>query len=108
MRINLLTPRNLSAQKMIDNRCSTRHQLSHCDMSHMHCTCASKSSVPRGRSHAIIKSTNKAAELEISAKTVLLTMSGSLAPTCQPPPHKSRIFIVAKNQQLSNVMPMGK
>jgi len=53
-------------------------------------------------------SRNKAAELEISAKTVLLTMSSSLAPPCQPHPHKSHIFILAKNQQLSNVMPMGK
>jgi len=32
------------------------------------------------------KKPNKVGELEISAKTVLLTMSGSLALTC-PPPH---------------------
>jgi len=51
---------------------------------------------------------NKAAELEISAKTVLLTMSSSLAPLVSHAAHKSHIFILAKNQQLSNAMPMEK
>ena len=41
---------------------------------------------------------NKAAELKISAKTVLLTMSSSLAPPCQPrPPQVSHFHFGQKS-----------
>jgi len=44
---------------------------------------------------------NEAAELEISAKTVLLTMSGSLAITCQPhTPQVSHFHFSQKNNSL--------
>ena len=54
------------------------------------------------------KQTNKAAELEISAKTVLLTMSSSLAPPCQPRPPQVSHFHFGQKSTVDQCHAHGK